>query len=577
MYSERIKQVQNYLINNNIDGYIEFICDDHGSEYVNDHYKGVAFLSAFTGSAATLLITKSSSYLWTDGRYFLQASMQLLSSNTALKKIGIDESIIDFISNNLKSVAFDFRVANVLFVKQLLANNIKVINEEKLLDNIWANRPTLPKKKIISLPLNVVSCKASLKCHKELSHIKSKKEYFVLVTALDDIAYLLNARGFDIKCNPVFISFLLLNRTNDKEIYTLYVDKAKVNNKMQEYFKNEKITLKPYNSIYSDIKKINATIYFDSNKTNYKLYSSMKNGRNVTLWVSNKKAIKSRVEINENKKAHIKDAISMCKFLYYVKTYVNKKKMTELSLMDKLYNLRRKYSSFEPSFSTICGFNENGAIVHYSATNNTNKDIKNDGLLLVDSGGQYYYGTTDITRTIVLNNISDEMKYHFTLVLKSHIALANAVFTNNTTDAALDNIARKPLWDVNLDYNHGTGHGVGYMLNVHEGPQSIRYNKNNPTIMKKGMITSDEPGLYFENKYGIRHENELLCVKNDKNTLKFEVITYVPFDLDGIDVNLLTNTEKEWLNNYHEMVYNKVNKYLTKREREFLKKATRKI
>lgn len=577
MYSERIKQVQNYLINNNIDGYIEFICDDHGSEYVNDHYKGVAFLSAFTGSAATLLITKSSSYLWTDGRYFLQASMQLLSSNTALKKIGIDESIIDFISNNLKSVAFDFRVANVLFVKQLLANNIKVINEEKLLDNIWANRPTLPKKKIISLPLNVVSCKASLKCHKELSHIKSKKEYFVLVTALDDIAYLLNARGFDIKCNPVFISFLLLNRTNDKEIYTLYVDKAKVNNKMQEYFKNEKITLKPYNSIYSDIKKINATIYFDSNKTNYKLYSSMKNGRNVTLWVSNKKAIKSRVEINENKKAHIKDAISMCKFLYYVKTYVNKKKMTELSLMDKLYNLRRKYGSFEPSFSTICGFNENGAIVHYSATNNTNKDIKNDGLLLVDSGGQYYYGTTDITRTIVLNNISDEMKYHFTLVLKSHIALANAVFTNNTTDAALDNIARKPLWDVNLDYNHGTGHGVGYMLNVHEGPQSIRYNKNNPTIMKKGMITSDEPGLYFENKYGIRHENELLCVKNDKNTLKFEVITYVPFDLDGIDVNLLTNTEKEWLNNYHEMVYNKVNKYLTKREREFLKKATRKI
>ena len=577
MYSERIKQVQNYLINNNIDGYIEFICDDHGSEYVNDHYKGVAFLSAFTGSAATLLITKSSSYLWTDGRYFLQASMQLLSSNTTLKKIGIDESIIDFISNNLKSVAFDFRVANVPFVKQLVANNIKVINEEKLLDNIWANRPTLPKKKIISLPLNVVSCKASLKCHKELSHIKSKKEYFVLVTALDDIAYLLNARGFDIKCNPVFISFLLLNKTNDKEIYTLYVDKAKVNNKMQEYFKNEKITLKPYNSIYSDIKKINATIYFDSNKTNYKLYSSMKNGRNVTLWVSNKKAIKSKVEIIEDKKVHIKDAISMCKFLYYVKTYVNKKKMTELSLMDKLYKLRRKYGSFEPSFSTICGFNENGAIVHYSATNDTNKEIKNDGLLLVDSGGQYYYGTTDITRTIALNNISDEMKYHFTLVLKSHIALANAVFSNDTTDAALDNIARKPLWDVNLDFNHGTGHGVGYMLNVHEGPQSIRYNKKNPTVMKKGMITSDEPGLYFENKYGIRHENELLCVKNDKNTLKFEVITYVPFDLDGIDVNLLTNTEKEWLNNYHEMVYNKVNKYLTKREREFLKKATRKI
>ncbi|MDY2888311.1 MAG: aminopeptidase P family protein [Candidatus Caccosoma sp.] len=577
MYSERIKQVQNYLISNNIDGYIEFICDDHGSEYVNDHYKGVAFLSAFTGSAATLLITKNASYLWTDGRYFLQASKQLLSSNTTLKKIGIDESIIDFINNNLKSVAFDFRVANVSFVKQLVANNIEIVNAEKLLDSIWTNRPKLPKKEIISLPLNVVSNKASVKCHKELNHIKSKKEYFILVTALDDIAYLLNARGFDIKCNPVFISFLLLNKTNDKEIYTLYIDKAKVNSKMQEYFKNENINLKPYNSIYNDIKKINSTIYFDSNKTNYKLYSSMKNGKDITLWVSNKKAIKSKVEIIEDKKVHIKDAISMCKFLYYVKTYVNKKKMTELSLMDKLYKLRRKYGSFEPSFTTICGFNENGAIVHYSATNSTNKEIKNNGLLLVDSGGQYYYGTTDITRTIALNNISDEMKYHFTLVLKSHIALANAVFTNDTTDAALDNIARKPLWDVNLDFNHGTGHGVGYMLNVHEGPQSIRYNKKNPVVMKKGMITSDEPGLYFENQYGIRHENELLCVKNDKNTLKFEVITYVPFDLDGIDVNLLTTTEKEWLNNYHEMVYNKVNKYLTKREREFLKKATRKI
>lgn len=577
MYSERIKQVQNYLISNNIDGYIEFICDDHGSEYVNDHYKGVAFLSAFTGSAATLLITKNASYLWTDGRYFLQASKQLLSSNTTLKKIGIDESIIDFINNNLKSVAFDFRVANVSFVKQLVANNIEIVNEEKLLDSIWTNRPKLSKKEIISLPLNVVSNKASVKCHKELNHIKSKKEYFILVTALDDIAYLLNARGFDIKCNPVFISFLLLNKTNDKEIYTLYIDKVKVNSKMQEYFKNENINLKPYNSIYNDIKKINSTIYFDSNKTNYKLYSSMKNGKDVTLWVSNKKAIKSKVEIIEDKKVHIKDAISMCKFLYYVKTYVNKKKMTELSLMDKLYKLRRKYGSFEPSFTTICGFNENGAIVHYSATNSTNKEIKNNGLLLVDSGGQYYYGTTDITRTIALNNISDEMKYHFTLVLKSHIALANAVFTNDTTDAALDNIARKPLWDANLDFNHGTGHGVGYMLNVHEGPQSIRYNKKNPVVMKKGMITSDEPGLYFENKYGIRHENEILCVKNDKNTLKFEVITYVPFDLDGIDVNLLTTTEKEWLNNYHEMVYNKVNKYLTKREREFLKKATRKI
>lgn len=251
--------------------------------------------------------------------------------------------------------------------------------------------------------------------------------------------------------------------------------------------------------------------------------------------------------------------------------------MTELSVATYLDTLRKQNGAFDLSFQTIVGYQENGAIIHYSATKESDKEIKNEGFLLVDSGGQYYFGTTDITRTIAFKKITPEMKYHFTLALKAHIDLAMAVFDKNTTDAALDNIARKPLWDVSLDYNHGTGHGVGHMLNVHEGPQSIRYNKVNPVVMEKGMITSDEPGLYFEGKYGIRHENELLCVAIDENLLGFEPLTYVPFDLDAIDVTLLTKKERDYLNHYHQMVYKNIAKYLTNEEKYYLAYATREI
>ena len=267
----------------------------------------------------------------------------------------------------------------------------------------------------------------------------------------------------------------------------------------------------------------------------------------------------------------------MCKFIYYIKNNVGKKQMDELSVSNYLKKLRFAQGAYDLSFSTICGYKEHGAIIHYSATKESSSKIENDGFLLVDSGGQYHYGTTDITRTIALNNITDEMKYHFTLVLKAHIDLSLAIFDKNTTDKKLDLIARKPLWDNNLDYNHGTGHGIGHILNVHEGPQSIRHNKVVPTIMKKGMITSNEPGLYFANKYGIRHENELLCIKIDENHLGFEPITYVPFDIDAIEVSMLDENERKWLNNYHKLVYNKVSKYLNNKEKDFLKEITKEI
>lgn len=578
MYKTRIKQVQEYLNKNDIDGFIFFISDDHGSEYITSTYKSVAFLSGFTGSAGTLLITKDNSYLWTDGRYFLQASEQLKASNTTLKKIGEDETITEYISCNLKSIAFDFKVANVAFVSYLLSlSNIKLVNEEKLLDKIWTNRPKMSKKKISVLPDRATHMSINKKCYKTLSSIKRKDNYGVLITALDDIAYVLNARGKDIKYNPVFNSFMFLTKVNGVNTYTLYMSKSKLSLESKEKFIEQGIDVKPYNQIYKDIANFNYKIYYNSNKTNYLLYTLMHNKQAIELWPTLNKAIKRKVEINDSKKAHIKDAVAMCKFIYDIKNNVGKVKMDELSVTRHLEKLRKQQGAYDLSFSTICGYKAHGAIIHYSATKESNVSIENDGFLLVDSGGQYYYGTTDITRTLALNNISDEMKYHFTLVLKAHIDLAMAKFNKATLDSTLDLIARKPLWNVGLDYNHGTGHGVGHILNVHEGPQSIRHNKVNPTTMKKGMVTSNEPGLYFEGKYGIRHENEMLCISIDKDTLGFEPITYVPFDIDAINVDMLTKEERNWLNNYHKLVYNIVSKYLTINEKEYLRKITKEI
>ena len=576
MYITRIKQVQNYLINNNIDGFIFFIGDDHGSEYITSTYKSVSFLSAFTGSNGTLLITKDASYLWTDGRYFLQASNQLKQSNTILKKMGEDESIIEFINTNLKTIAFDFKVANTSFVSQI-DSSVNLVNEGTLLDQIWTDRPSLSKSKLIALPDKVTHLNAKAKCYKTLSFTKCKDNFAVLVTALDDIAYLTNCRGKDIKYNPVFMSFMLLTRVNKVDTYTLYVSKTKLTKEVKEKLSSEGITIKSYNQIYSDVKNFKHKIFYNSTKTNYLLYTLMDKKKNVDLWPTVNKAIKRKVEIKDSIKAHILDATAMCKFIYYIKTNVGKKKMDELSVSEYLAKLRKKQGAYDLSFNTICGYKENGAIIHYSATKESSKEILNDGFLLVDSGGQYHYGTTDITRTLALNNITDEMKYHFTLALKAHISLASVVFDKKTLDSELDLLARKPLWDVGLDYNHGTGHGVGHILNVHEGPQSIRHNKVNPTYMKKGMVTSNEPGLYFENKYGIRHENEMLCAQDKNNMLYFVPLTYVPFDIDAIDVNLLSDFERKWLNNYHQLVYNIVSKYLTIKEKEYLRKITKEI
>lgn len=578
MYIDRINYVKEYLRKNDIDAYIVFISDDHGSEYISDRYKSVRYLSGFTGSAGTLLITKENSYLWTDGRYFLQASNQLKVSNTILKKIGEDESIVEYIKENVNSLVFDFKVANVSFVDALLANkpSLRLIDND-LVNVIWKDRKKMSTSKVFALKENAYKYNAFSKCHKTINNIKRKGNYGVLISALDDIAFLCNLRGKDIKYNPVFMSFMFLSKIDGKETYTLYINKAKLDENIQELLKENNIEVKPYLSVYKDVKNFNDIIYYNKSKTNFKLYTLMEKKKNVNLWPTLNKAIKNNIDIKDSINAHILDGVAMCKFIYYVKHNVGKRKLSELSLSNHLEKLRRKQGAYDLSFNTICGYKDHGAIIHYSADENSNYEVYNDGFLLVDSGGQYLYGTTDITRTIVLNNVTDIMKKHFTLVLKAHIDLSMAIFDKNETDASLDKIARKPLWDEGLDYNHGTGHGVGHILNVHEGPQSIRHNKLNPIKMKKGMITSNEPGLYIEGQYGIRHENELLCVKVDDNHLGFKAITFVPFDIDGIDVSLLDENERSYLNNYHKQVYELISPYLNNRERKYLKEITREI
>ena len=405
-----------------------------------------------------------------------------------------------------------------------------------------------------------------------------------MLSSLFDIAYLFKLRGKDIPYNPVFLSYALISHSKA----CLFIDEQKVSLEIKQSLEAQGVTLLPYEKIYSILKTLTGSILLDPNKINYALYVCI--DKSVKIFKSENpttlmKAIKNPVEIENTKRIHLQDGVAFCKFMIAFKKQMKNQTSSELQAQDLLESFRKEQKDYlEPSFSIICAYQENAAMMHYSATLQSNKTIRNEGLLLIDSGGQYLGGTTDITRTLVLGSLSKEAKYHFTLALKSHIALASVCFLRGCRGISLDILARKPLWDVGLDYKCGTGHGVGYMLNVHEGPNSFRYNMNPNFIsaeLKEGMITTNEPGIYLENQYGIRHENEMLTVFSHQNEygefLKFEPITYVPFDIDGIDASLLTSQEKQWLNDYHQMVYEKISPYLNDQEKETFKEYTKEL
>ena len=576
----------------NMDAYIIPTGDFHNSEYVSNYFKGREYLSGFTGSAGTLLVTQENAYLWTDGRYFIQAANEIEGNNVKLMKMGEDQSLEEFLVDFMKdkqTIAFDGRVlptSDVLSLNNKLPN-AKFVSDIDLVGQVWKERPKLPYSLIYKLDKMF----SGMTYLEKLEKIREKmKEYGAdvhILSSLEDQAWLYNLRANDVTHTPVFLAYTIITLDS----VTLYVDSTKIDYSIDKYLNENDIHTKGYFDIYDQLSQIKGKkILMNFNKVNYQLYQGLSsnneliNKEDPSLLL---KAIKNPTEIENIKKAHIKDGVAMTKFMYYLKTgYKEGQEMSEISVSDYLEELRRLDKGLvDLSFNTICGFKEHAAMMHYSATPETNSKITGNGFLLVDSGGHYLEGTTDITRTFAMGSISNEMKKHFTAVLKSNIALANAVFLKGCTGLNLDVLARGPIWQLDLDYKCGTGHGVGYLLSVHEGPNSFRWkslpSKPSSQEFLPGMITTNEPGIYLKDKYGIRIENEMLCVEGTTNEygtfLKFETITYCPIDLDAIQKSQLTYIEKEWLNNYHQMVYDKISPYLTKEEVEWLKEYTKKI
>lgn len=588
----KVIKFQELLKQHNIDCYIIPTSDYHQSEYVSDFFKSRAYLSNFTGSAGTLIITQTEAKIWVDGRYFIQAEKQL-PTNIDLMKMGTPgyptiAQYLKTVLNDNSVLAFDGKVLNTSFVNSLLKyinKDLKIIDNVDLINEIWTDRPALPCN-----PLFILDTKYSGKTYLEKleqikTSLKENNASNLVLTSLEDQAWLFNLRGNDVLHTPVFLAYTVV--CNDQTY--LFIDSNKLTNEVSNYLNNYNIIIKPYNDIYSFIKTLDGYTLMDFNKVNYSLYNCINdknkiiNADNPTLLL---KAIKNETEIKNTKEAHLKDGVAMTKFMYYLKNNIGKIQMSEISVSDYLQTLRQQQPNFvDISFDTICAYQANAAMMHYSATPTNNATLQPQGLLLVDSGGHYLEGSTDITRTFALGEITDKQKLHFTTVLQSMINLTQAKFLKGIRGFNLDILARGPIWDLGIDYKCGTGHGIGYLLSVHEAPNGFRYQivpeRNDSSIFVPGMITTNEPGIYLENEYGIRIENELLCIEDEKTEfgefLSFETITYVPIDLDAIDVNLLTLKQKNWLNNYHKLVFEKLSPYLTNEEIIWLKKYTKEI
>ena len=575
---------------NYIQAYIIPTDDFHSSEYVGDYFKCREYMSGFTGSAGTLVVLEESAYLWTDGRYFLQADKQLEKTGIVLMKSGqSDVPIIEeFLKRELKegdTIGFDGRTISKNFADKLLERikekNIKINGTVDLVNIIWKNRPEISKEQVWQLDIKYAGISRKEKMKKIREKMKEAGADVFIDAALDEIAWLLNLRGNDIAYTPVFLSYMIIRE--DRAI--LCIHREVISEKIEDELKEDGIAIAEYEEIYKLADEISdkEKVLYDSGSINYNLYNSI--NKNATIInrespIALMKAMKNPVEVENIKKAHIKDGVAMCKFIYWLKKNVPLGNVSEISAAEKLVEFRAQMDGFlDQSFAPIFGYGEHGAIIHYSATEETNVVMKDKGLCLIDTGAHYYDGTTDVTRTVVLGELTKEEKEAFTIVLKGNLNLANTTFVYGTTGANIDCVARRPLWEKGMDFNHGTGHGVGYILGVHEGPQNISKNSKSKTKLEEEMIVSDEPGFYKEGKFGIRHENLLLCKKGIKNEygqfMVFDVLTMVPFDSDGIDLSLMNEDEVDYLNNYHKKVYENISPYLNEEEKKWLKNSTK--
>lgn len=567
--------------------------DFHGSEYVGDYFKCREYISGFTGSAGTLVVTLDEAGLWTDGRYFLQAAKQLEGSGIMLRKErqpGVP-AIEEYLKQTLKkgeTLGFDGRCimqdSAEKLITQLNAQGVAVRTDIDLTGAVWKNRPELSAQPVWPLPVEYAGESSESKIKRVREFLVEKKADYFLLTSLEDIAWLLNMRGNDIESTPVILSYLLLG---EKKL-TWYVQEKCLSEKIKILLDMQGIKAAPYAQIYEDVKKLpeDASIYYDKSAVNTALVSSLPEkvkkieGVNPTFLF---KAKKNPVEVENERNAHIKDGVAVTKFIYWLKSQIGKTKITEISAAEQLEQFRNTQEHYvEPSFAPIIAYKEHGAIVHYSATKESDVELKPESFVLTDTGGHYLEGTTDITRTIALDSLTQEEKEMYTTVLKGHIQLEMARFLQGCSGQSLDVLARTPLWEKGLDYNHGTGHGVGYLLSVHEGPNSFRYrpsvNGRNDCVFEEGMITSDEPGIYLEGKFGIRLENMIVCQKDMENDygsfLCFDALTLVPFERSAIIAEELSTKEKEWLNKYHQKVFETIAPYLTEEEAGWLREET---
>ena len=594
MDSKRITALRAIMKREGIDYYYIPTADFHESEYVVEYFKARKFITGFTGSAGVAVIGQEEAWLWTDGRYFIQAAAQIEGSGFGLMKMGQEgvPTVMQYLGEKLQEgqcIGFDARVVNTNdakeFAKIAAKKHGSLKTDNDLLDEVWTDRPALVHQPADVLKDEFNGEATASKLARVREQMEKEEAQYHIISTLDDIAWILNVRGNDIPHVPVVLSFLVIG----KEDAMWFVEENALSDAVKEMAAECGITIRPYEDVYAYAATIpeNSTVLLDKRKVNYRITNALSETVHIVSKANPSqlmKAIKNEIELENTRKAHLLDGIAVTKFMYWLKKNVGKIPMDEVSVSDYLQSLREQMEGYRDiSFDTIAGYNANAAMMHYKAEPDTAAKLEPQGMLLVDSGGHYDTGTTDITRTFVLGPISDIQKKHFTMVVKSNLNLANVKFLYGCNGISLDVICREPIWKENLDYQCGTGHGVGYLLNVHEGPNSFRwqYRPGFDNPFEAGMITTDEPGIYLQDQYGIRTENELICVEGEKNQygqfMGFENITYVPIDLDGIDKQYLNAEDVKQLNDYHKMVYEKISPYMTSEENEWLKEYTRAI
>lgn len=592
--AERIAKLRKLMEEREIDAYLVPTSDYHESEYVGEHFACRKYITGFTGSAGTALIMKDWAGVWTDGRYFVQAAAELKDTGVELMKMGqpgvlkLGEYLAAHMPEN-GTLGFDGRVINSQMgadlEEQLEHKFVAVSFNEDLINEIWTDRPALPAEPVWILEERYAgkgSAEKIADLRKEMERLHADVHF---ITTLDDIVWLLNIRGNDIPCNPVVLSYLAV--TLDEII--LFINPEVISAEVKAYLDGLGVIVRPYNDVYEYAMNVtDSRVLLETGKVNYALVNNLDETNKIIDKMNPTvvmKAKKNAVEIENLKDAHIKDGIAMTKFICWMKKNIGKVTMTECEAADMVDGMRKEQGALDQSFTTISAYGSNAAMCHYHAVPETCATLEPKGLYLIDSGGQYLEGTTDITRTFALGPVTEEEKEHFTLVLMSMLRLGHVKFLEGCSGLSLDYVARGPLWSRGLDYNHGTGHGIGYLLNVHERPVGIRYRivpeRQDSWPIMAGAVISDEPGLYIEGKHGIRTENQMYCAEAEKNEygqfLKFEFLTYVPIDLDCVNVDIMEEQDIAYLNEYHAQVYEKIAPHLTEEEAEWLKEVTRTV